>query len=168
MLFKTERLYLRRFTKADAGLIYELNQDPEVTRYTGDPIQDLEQAASVLQNNILPQYTLYNMGRWAVHETEGGAFTGWCGLKYRPEREEIDLGYRFMKKYWGKGYAFESARACINYGFSVLNLGVITGRAMPENIASWKVLEKCGMQFSKNETVDGHPAKTYIIQNPYK
>lgn len=167
IILETNRLFLRTFSIDDAGLIYQLNAGPEITRYTGDPIRDIKQAKEVLEKTILPQYALYNHGRWAVHTNESGEFIGWCGLKARPERNEIDLGYRFMKNAWGKGYATEAAFACLNYGFKALHLKRIVGRAMPENIASIRVLEKCGMIYVGDETVDGHPAKTYERQNPF-
>jgi RimJ/RimL family protein N-acetyltransferase len=90
-------------------------------------------------------------------------FIGWCGLKYRPELDEIDLGYRFMKSAWGKGYATEAAMASIKYGFEQLGMRKIVGRAMPGNLGSIKVLEKCGMKFIGEEIVDGHPALTYEL-----
>ncbi|HVT85005.1 MAG TPA: GNAT family N-acetyltransferase, partial [Chitinophagaceae bacterium] len=104
VIIKTERLLLRNFTIEDAQLIYELNLDPDVIRYTYDPIKDIEQALEILEQVILPQYVLYNHGRWAVHLKPQLEFIGWCGLKCIPQRDEIDLGYRFKKQYWGKGY----------------------------------------------------------------
>ncbi len=119
VIFETDRLLFRRFTDSgdDAKLIYQLNLDPEVTRYTHDPVSDIKQAKKILQDTILPQYTLYNHGRWAVHLKPSLEFTGWCGLKYRLEKDEVDLGYRFMRKFWGRGYATEAAIASIHYGF---------------------------------------------------
>ncbi|MES1216020.1 MAG: GNAT family N-acetyltransferase [Bacteroidota bacterium] len=166
VVIETNRLLLRTFTSEDAPLLYELNSDPEVIRYTGDLMKDIDHAQQVLEQIILPQYALNNYGRWAVHIKPGLEFIGWCGLKNRPERNEIDLGYRFMKKFWGKGYATEAAFACIKYGFEKLNLGCITGRAMPANIASLKVLEKCGMTYISEGIVDEHPSITYQIINP--
>lgn len=163
VIIETERLILRRFESGEGQLIYTLNEDPEVTRYTGDPVRDLAHANEVLDQVILPQYALYNHGRWAVHTKPGMEFIGWCGLKYRPERDEVDLGYRFIKSAWGKGYASEAAMASINYGFEKLGLRRIVGRAMPGNIASLKVLEKCGMRYVGEEVVDEHEAKTYEI-----
>ena len=163
VIIETERLILRRFESGEGQLIYTLNEDPEVTRYTGDPVRDLAHANEVLDQVILPQYALYNHGRWAVHTKPGMEFIGWCGLKYRPERDEVDLGYRFIKTAWGKGFASEAAMASINYGFEKLGLRRIVGRAMPGNIASIKVLEKCGMRFVGEELVDGHPAVTYEL-----
>ncbi len=165
-VIETSRLLLRTFTINDARLIYDLNKDPEVVRYTYDPITDPEHAKNILETVILPQYALYNHGRWAVHIKQDLEFIGWCGLKYRPEQNEVDLGYRFKQSSWGKGYATEAAFASIKYGFEKLNLSRIIGRAVPGNTGSLKVLEKCGMQFLREEVVDGHPAKTYELINP--
>lgn len=167
-VFETRRLIFRTFTNQDAPLIYELNRDPDVTRFTGDPIRDHAHALEVLEKVILPQYALYNHGRWAVHTREDFEFIGWCGLKCRPERDqEIDLGYRFMKTAWGKGYATEAAFGCLQYGFEQLGLRRIVGRAMPENLASLRVLEKIGMTYVGEEIVDDHPALTYEAINPF-
>ncbi len=167
IVIETERLVLRTFTEDDGMLIYELNKDPDVTKYTGDPVRDFEHARQILEQVILPQYALYNHGRWAVHVKSDFEFIGWCGLKARTERNEIDLGYRFMKSAWGKGFATEAAFACLKYGFEKLNLPRIVGRAMPQNIASLKVLEKCGMKYIGEEVVDDHPAITYEAINPF-
>jgi len=120
----------------------------------------------VLTEVILPQYALYNHGRWAVHLKPDLEFIGWCGLKARPERNEIDLGYRFKKRSWGKGYATEAAFACIKYGFEKLNLPRIVGRDIMANENSFRVLEKCGMTYIGEETVDGYLHKTYEVLNP--
>ena len=167
VIIETDRLLLRTFTVEDAPLIYELNLDPEVIRYTLDPIKDIDQAKQVLEQSILPQYALYNHGRWAVHTRAGLEFIGWCGLKARPERNEIDLGYRFIKSAWGNGFATEAAWACIQYGFEKLQLRRIIGRAMPDNKGSLKVLEKCRMTYIGEEVVDGHPARTYEVISPF-
>jgi [ribosomal protein S5]-alanine N-acetyltransferase len=166
VIIETDRLLLRTFTIEDAPLVYNLNLDPEVIRYTLDPIRDIEHAREVLENTILPQYALYNHGRWAVLTKPDKEFIGWCGLKARPERNEIDLGYRFIKAAWGKGYATEAAYACIKHGFEKLNLQRIVGRAMPGNAGSLKVLQKCRMTYIGEEVVDGHPAITYELVNP--
>jgi ribosomal-protein-alanine N-acetyltransferase len=147
-------------------LCFDLNSGPEVTRYTHDPVKDVDHAKQVLEEVILPQYALYNFGRWAVHQKHDLLFMGWCGLKFMPARNEIDLGYRFKKEFWGKGYATESARATIHYGFSKLNLEIILGRALRGNLPSINVLEKCGMTYVREEIVDGWLHKTYKVINP--
>ena len=166
IIIETNRLLLRSFTKLDTNLIYELNLDPDVTRYTHDPVKDMAHASEILEKVIIPQYVLYNHGRWAVHIRSNLEFLGWCGLKYRAELNEIDLGYRFKKDGWGKGYATEAAWASIQYGFEKIGLQRIVARAEIDNIGSWKVLEKCGMTYIGDEEVDGYPVKTYEIFAP--
>ena len=166
IVIETERLLLRTFTELDTNLIYDLNSDPDVTQYTHDPVKDIIHASEIIQKVILPQYALYNHGRWAVHLKPSLQFLGWCGLKYRPELNETDLGFRLKKEFWGKGYATEAAFASIKYGFESVGLKQITGRAEVENVASWKVLEKCGMTYMGIQDVDGYPVKTYEVHNP--
>lgn len=163
IILQTPRLVLRRMTEADAPLIFVLNSSPDVLKYLHEPeLKDEADARRVIRDIILPQYNLYNLGRWAMILKEGNTFIGWCGLKYRPELEETDLGYRLMPQYWGHGYATEAAAHTLRYGLDILKLENITGRAHIENTASWTVLEKIGMQYIKDEIVDDCPVKTYI------
>ena len=155
---------MRQFTIADTSLIFGLNSDAVVTRYTLDAVKNMEQAHQILESSILPQYALYNHGRWAVLVKPDLEFIGWCGLKRR--EAEVDLGYRFMQKAWGKGYATESAHASIQYGFNKLHMNEIVGRSLPGNLASIRVLEKCGMRYRGEEVVEGLLHKTYDIRNP--
>lgn len=165
IIFQTPRLLLRQFTETDAPLILELNSDPEIVKYVHEPtLKTIEQAEIILNNNILPQYK-NNLGRWAIHTKEDNEFIGWCGLKYRPELDETDLGYRLMQKAWGKGYATEAARHTLDHGFRVLDLKLITGRAHIENTASINVLEKIGMDFISEGIVDDCPVRTYTMAN---
>ena len=166
IIFETPRLILRQFTEADASLILELNSDPEIVKYVHEPtLKTLEQAEKILQDIILPQYK-NNLGRWAIHIKGSNEFIGWCGLKFLPESEEIDLGYRLMQKAWGKGHATEAAQHTLEHGFRALNLKLITGRAHIENSASIKVLEKIGMDFIGEGMVDNCPVRTYTKANP--
>lgn len=145
-IIETERCYLRELSVDDAQHFFDLNSDNDVIQYTGDvAFQNVTEARSFLEN--YNQYKLYDYGRWAVIDKNNGEFLGWCGLKYSPDLNEVDLGFRFFKKYWNQGYATETAKACIDYGFRDLQLTKIVGRAMEANVASVKVLEKAGMQF---------------------
>lgn len=164
-VFETPRLILRRFTIEDAPLILALNSDPEVVKYVHEPVlKTEEQATKIIIDIILPQYK-NNLGRWAIHTKTENEFIGWCGLKYRPELDEIDLGYRLMQKAWGKGYATEAAKHTLDHGFKALLLQLITARAHIDNLASIKVLEKIGMNFIGEGIVDECPVKTYTLAN---
>jgi [ribosomal protein S5]-alanine N-acetyltransferase len=166
IIFETPRLTLLRFTHADAPVVQQLNSNPNVLKYLDEPLLETEeQALHILNSIILPQYK-NNLGRWAIHLKTTNEFIGWCGLKYRPELDEIDLGYRLMQQHWGNGYAFEAAKHSLDYAFQQLHLKTIVGRAHIENTASLKILEKLGMQFISEEIIDDCPVKTYHISNP--
>jgi [ribosomal protein S5]-alanine N-acetyltransferase len=168
IILQTPRLTLRRFAETDAPLLLQLNSNPEVLKYLHEPpLVTEEQALHILNTIILPQYK-NNLGRWAIHLKTTNEFIGWCGLKYLAEANEIDLGYRLMQNFWGNGYAYEAAKHTLDYGFNMLHLKTIVGRAHIENIVSLKILEKIGMQFIKEEVVDNCPVKTFGIANPNK
>jgi ribosomal-protein-alanine N-acetyltransferase len=162
IILESPRLLFREISVEDAPLIYQLNSDPEVVKYVHEePVTNIETALANITNRILPQYNQYGYGRWAVITKDTDTFIGWCGLKYRPERDEVDLGYRFIRSHWGKGYATEAAQVTLQYGFTHLQIPVITAMAHIDNTASLKVIEKCGMQFQRFEEVESCPVKTY-------
>ena len=160
-ILETHRLYLREMTPDDAENAYILNSDPEVLRYTGDdPFENVEEARDFLSK--YESYKKYGFGRWAVILKETGEYVGWCGLKYTPELDECDIGYRLMKKFWGFGYATEAAKACLELGFGKFGMKTIVGRAMPENGASVRVLEKIGLTYLENRMTEGTEEVIYI------
>lgn len=152
MKIETERLFLRELLPSDEWKMFELDSNPEVHRYLGNnPIHRIEQAREVIAM-VRQQYIDNGVGRWAVIEKTTGDFMGWSGLKFIREYENnridfYDVGYRLMPQYWGKGYATESAKACIRYGFEQLGVEEIIGTANVENLQSRKALEKCGLTF---------------------
>src|SRR5688572_5187748 len=128
VVIETERLLPRTFTEHDATLVYELNTEPDVTRYTHDPVKDIAHAKEILEKTILPQYALYNHARWAVHLKPNHEFPGWSGLKYRSEVNGIDLGYRFKTKAWERELPWkqlmpQSGMALINWICRELSAG---------------------------------------------
>ena len=166
IITQTERLILREFTVDDAIHFYEMNNNPEVIKHTGDdPFKSPEETKEFLKK--YNQYKLHNMGRWAVCLKDTNEFLGWCGLKYHPDDNIVEVGYRFYKKHWNKGYATESTKASIDYGFKTLKLSKIYAHAHIKNFNSHKVIDKCRMEFNKEFDYDGIPANLYKIENPY-
>ena len=153
-ILETPRLLLREKRLEDAPFFLELNSNPIVIQYTGDvAFKDLKGAENIVRY-VMNQYTQNGYGRLLVIEKATGNYLGWCGLKYHPDTKETDIGYRFLQSEWGKGFATEAAKACIDYGFSNLNLTRIIGNAMKENIASINVFKKLGMTYFE-ETLIG-------------
>lgn len=148
---ETERLILRELMPADAEGMFDMNSDPDVHRYLGNkPVKSIEQSIAEIEF-IRKQYVENGIGRWAVIEKTSGNFLGWSGLKLITETTNnhinyYDLGYRFSKRFWGKGYATETAIAVIHYGFTELKLNEIIGIADINNLGSIHVLEKVGLK----------------------
>lgn len=144
--FVTDRLLLRDIDPdRDAPVLFALNTDPEVVRYTGDgPFESVEATRAFFTERIA-QYARDGMGRWVVERKADGEVLGWCGLK-RLDDGQVDVGYRFFRRHWGQGYATEAARACLEHGFRALGLPVIIAHVMPENAASRGVVRKLGMR----------------------
>ena len=151
ILIETDRLILRELHDNDAPEMFEMDSDPKVHQFLGNqPISTIIQSKAEIAF-IRSQYLENGIGRWAVIEKETNRFVGWSGLKLIKETcnnhiNYYDIGYRFLRKYWSKGYATESARAAINYGFEVLNAKEIIGIADLENASSINVLEKIGLK----------------------
>ncbi len=162
-ILETDRLYLRELTLDDATNMFHLNSDVEVLKFTGDvPFPSVKSAKIFLKN--YNHYKKYGFGRWAVVQKSDHKFIGWCGLKYSPNLDEYDIGFRFFKKYWNKGFATESAKACIDFGFQNLNLKIILGRAKKENRSSIRVLEKIGLTYLKPFDFEGEEGVIYAIK----
>lgn len=163
VILKTKRLYLHEMTSEEAQDAFELNNDPEVIKYTGDPpFESINAAREFLINYA--DYKKNGIGRWAVRLQENDTFLGWCGLKLH-DNGEVDLGFRFHKRYWNQGFATEASISCLDFAFNEKHVKYVIGRVMHENIASQKVLEKVGMTYWKDVTCDAHPAMCYRIDN---
>ena len=161
-VLETPRLALARFSHADAPGFYELNADPEVLRHTGDePFTSAAEAEAFIR--AYAHYDRHGYGRWSVYLKETGDYVGFCGLNYSARLAEVDIGFRFMRRCWGRGFATEAARASLHHGFTVYGLPQIVGRALPGNAASLRVLEKLGMQYVKDVENDGLLWRQYEI-----
>ena len=161
-LLESPRLFLREFREEDAADLLALNSDPQVLRFTGDKSFASEKEARNFVRNY-DHYRCYGIGRWAVLDKCSESFLGWCGLKYQPESDETDVGFRFSRAHWNKGFATEAAMACLRFGFEQKNLTIIVGRAVRANRSSVRVLEKIGMTYSKAIDFNGMDGVQYHI-----
>lgn len=151
MKLETERLLLRKLEENDYERLFLLDSDPEVMKYIGVPVlKDVNQSKDVIRM-IQKQYEDNGIGRFAVIEKESNLLIGWSGLKFLTKEINgynniYELGYRFLPEYWGKGYATESAKASLDYGFNDLNIDVIYAMAHSENDGSNHILQKLGFE----------------------
>jgi RimJ/RimL family protein N-acetyltransferase len=79
------------------------------------------------------------------------------------EAGEYDLGYRFFEQYWGQGYATEAAAAVCDFARRRLHGERVVGRAMRDNLASRRVLEKVGLVFEGDVEDGGCQLAVYVL-----
>ena len=137
----TERLMLRAPTIEDDNAWDAIYRDAEEVWY-GAPRSSPEENRAKLERQ-LTHFEKYGFGMCTV-ELDGETI-GAAGLQHLESGPEIEVGYRFLKQHWGNGYATESALASLDWGFDDLGLERIVAVALETNLASRRVLQKCGM-----------------------
>ena len=148
-ILETERLILRQFELTDAKFIIELVNTPGWIEFIGDRnIRTEEAAISYLQNGPMKSYEENGFGLSMV-ELKDGTSVGMCGILKRDTLENPDIGFSFLPEFMSKGYAFEIAKATINYAKNKLNLKTILAITVPTNRRSIQLLEKIGLKFIK-------------------
>ncbi|MBK8554404.1 MAG: GNAT family N-acetyltransferase [Lewinellaceae bacterium] len=168
---ETPRLLLRELLPTDDQGMFELDSDPAVHRYLGNqPVMEIGESRAIIEM-VRQQYIDHGIGRWAVEEKESGSFVGWAGLKLVTTETNghvnfYDIGYRLIRRFWGKGFATEAALASLSYGFSVLQIPEIYASADCENIASNTILEKIGLKQIETYLYDGRPTFWYRMIKP--
>lgn len=162
-MLETERLLMRKFTPEDLGTLIEQRSDPEVNKYLGGTIlQNPEKLATRLKFYI-DCYDKYGFGTCAVIWKETGEIIGSSGIQPLDSTAEIEVGYSLIKKFWRKGIGCEAAKAWLDFGFNQKNLQRIVAVAYPENTGSWRIMEKLGMRYQKNEEFYGSQCVFYAI-----
>lgn len=165
---ETDRLILRELLPTDDAGMFELDSDKDVHKYLGNlPFTKIENSREII-DFIRKQYEDSGIGRWAMINKKTNEFMGWTGLKLMKELTNYhinyyDLGYRLIKRYWGQGFATESAKAVIDYGFNELKLNDIFAMADVNNKASKNVLEKSGLKYVEDFDFRGDPHAWFKI-----
>ncbi len=151
MYLETERLILRKLEETDFERMFLLDSNPEVMKYIGiPPLSDINESKNIIKI-IQQQYLDNGIGRLAVIEKESGLLIGWSGLKLLTKEingynNVYELGYRFLPEVWGKGYAMESAKASLEFGFNDLKAETIYAYAHSEHKVSNHILNKLGFE----------------------
>lgn len=160
VILKTQRLFLREILPSDRLELFEMDSNPLVHQYIyKSPVETLEEIDQAI-HSIRTQYLQNGIARWAVISAENEKLIGWCGLKLLTEPNQMhfglhDLGYRFNRKYWGKGYAYEAALAVVDYARNKMKLHKLVATVDPENVASIHILKKLGFHFLEQQEEDG-------------
>jgi RimJ/RimL family protein N-acetyltransferase len=160
---ETARLRLRPLTLDDAPFTLALLNDPAYLEHIGDKgVRDLEGARKYLTDGPLAMYAAHGLGLWRVEEKSSGLAIGMCGLLQRPTLPEPDLGYAFLPRHRGRGYALEACRATLAWGREARSLARIVAIVSPGNAASIAVLRKLGMvEEGQRELKAGDPVLVF-------
>ncbi|MBS1598164.1 MAG: GNAT family N-acetyltransferase [Bacteroidetes bacterium] len=147
-IIETERLGLRQWIDADTGPCIEMNRDPEVMKFFPAIMNELETGAMI--KRIHHRFEKSGFGFYAVEEKSTNQFIGFTGFGIPPFESFftpcIEIGWRLKKEVWGRGYATEAAKACVQFGFEKLSFDRITSFTSVLNINSEKVMQKIGMK----------------------
>jgi [ribosomal protein S5]-alanine N-acetyltransferase len=162
---RTRRLELRPFAAADAAAMHRIYADPAVMRYVGrGPVRDLATTVAMLDAYVEHQRH-HGFSCWAVLERGGDEPIGDAGLFLSGgSGPEIELGYTFGERWWGRGYATEAGLACLRVA-AQLHLRPVIAVADPKNLASQRVLEKVGLRRDGTRTAYGREHVLFRLES---
>ncbi|MRX41489.1 GNAT family N-acetyltransferase [Flavobacterium sp. LC2016-23] len=168
---ETERLILREFLSSDDAGMFELDSNPNVHTYLGNkPVTHIDESRAYI-NFVQQQYKDFGTGRWAVILKETNEFLGWSGIKFITDeinnhKDFYEIGYRFIERHWGKGYATEAGKAFTAYAFNVMKVKALYAYADAGNENSRRILEKLGLQYVNSFEYEEELAVWYEAKNP--
>jgi RimJ/RimL family protein N-acetyltransferase len=149
-VLETERLVLRHVTVEDGEFILELLNDPAWLRFIGDRgVRTLHATREYILKSFVSMYERLGFGLYLTALKDDGVPIGICGLIKRDSLEDVDIGFAFLPKFCGQGYAYESARAVMDYGENTFGLNRLVAITVPENFSSIRLLEKLGFDFER-------------------
>lgn len=145
VVFTTPRLIVRTWLPDDLAPFATLNADPEVMRYLGDPLttEQAEDFATQLEDRFRQR----GFAMMPVARRSDGVFLGICGIGYTHWYPDEEIGWRFAREHWGRGYATESATAWIAWAFTDRGLSRLISVTDLPNDRSVGVMKRLGMTF---------------------
>src|ERR1035437_6744901 len=162
-MLETDRLTFRRLTPDDLPWLIEMRSPEPVNRYLGGTTMQNPKALAKRLKFYISCYEKFGFGLSAMGLKATGEMIGTSGLQPLEDTGEIEVGYNLAEKYWRQGYGYECAMGWLKYGFEECGLERIVAVSYPENIASWKIMEKCGMRYGKNELHYGMDCVFYAM-----
>ncbi len=164
-LVETERLVLRKLTRADLPTLIELFGSLDVMRFSVTGPLAASQVEQALEQ-ILASYQKSPLGLWGVIEKSGLSLIGLCGFLRREtgEPDVWELAYRFLPNHWGQGLGTEAAAACRDLVGLLPSVQQIIAVIEPANTASLRVAEKVGLEFWRATHRCGLPVLEYVLR----
>jgi RimJ/RimL family protein N-acetyltransferase len=145
---ETARLRLYPPRPEDLEVRLAMDRDPAVMRFIRPIPEDEETQRAEVRKRILqpPRGASWHVEERALSPIGAPGFIGWCGLFPLEDSGLIEIGYRYRRAAWGRGFATEAAAAALDHGFRALELDLIAAVSHPDNVASHRVLLKIGLR----------------------
>jgi RimJ/RimL family protein N-acetyltransferase len=163
MILETERLIMRPITQDDLPWLIEMRTPDAVNKYLGGPAMQNPDALTKRMPFYLECHEKNGFGFSVMTHKETGEQIGTSGLQPLEDTGDIEVGYNLSEKYWRQGLGYECAMAWLKYGFEIAGLDRIVAVAHPDNIGSWRIMERCGMTYQRNEDHYGIDCVLYAI-----
>jgi RimJ/RimL family protein N-acetyltransferase len=167
---ETARLKMRQWRDSDRAPFAAMNEDPMVMEFFAAPSPPAASDASI--DAWQAQFAAQGWSNWALELRESGEFIGFTGLSV-PRRTFsfspcVEIGWRLARKFWGKGYATEAARAALQVAFERLALPEVVSFTAVGNLRSRAVMERIGMRntnqdFDYPSIAEGHPLRLHCL-----
>src|SRR5215210_381488 len=138
-------MVLRQMEMGDVDDLMGIFSDPVAMRYY--PGTKSRQDAEEWVRRVQECYRDHGFGLWVAVLEDSGAFAGQCGLTVQEVegKNEVEIGYLLLRKFWGRGLATEAARAARDHGFHMPGRERLVSLIDPGNLASRRVAEKIGL-----------------------
>ena len=160
----TERLQLRALGLEDFEAHAAICADPEVMTYIRGPISRADSWWQIAK--YLGHWQLRGYGFWGAFERATGDLVGHIGFLDPDGGHGLEIGWALARDAWGKGYAFEGARAAVDHAFTVLDRERIVCLIHPENVRSIRVAERLGASREREIEEAGKPLVLFAITRP--
>jgi len=153
LIFETNRFYVRKLIKEDLVAFHEMHENVNVMRYVSQKVMTYEENEKDL-NQLIAFYDKQDNDFWiyAVVKKLDNSFVGTVAL-VKDKNNDNEIGYRFLEKYWGKGFGNEIVKGLIAYAKKINFLKLIACVSL-DNIASEKIIKNNGFELITSYTCD--------------
>lgn len=156
---RTDRLRLRPPVEGDIDFLTRLFSRPELVAHRPVPRPDTPEESAARLARDVAHWKDHGFGRWAVESND--ALIGFGGVTVSKEFDGLNLSYHLQPESWGQGYATELVRESLTFAFDDLQANRVIGLVRTANIASRRILEKCGFIFEREVMLHGAPTNIY-------
>ena len=164
--YETDRLILKPAEVQDADFFLELYNMPSFIQYIGDRnLRTKEDAENYITNRFIPQIEKLGFGNYVVILKEDHTKIGAVGIFEREGLDVLDIGFSFLEKYVGKGYAYESANKLKEVAATDFGVHKISAITTKDNISSQKLIERLGLKFQKMVTIPEDVVELMYYEN---